>query len=119
MASIRTGRRNGHTLYLQLGDEADDEDLFVGSAITPEVASLVADAATCGLGHHPAILDDFVGTLPPDPGQDAGDQDAEGSAVSAPTGQTRVVGGREVPVYRTTAGLGDPYAGVPGDPYRT
>lgn len=53
---FRTGRRNGHTIYLQRGDVATELDVFVGSAVSPAVARLIAVAATAGLAHHPSIL---------------------------------------------------------------
>ncbi len=54
---IRTGRRNGHTLYLQRDAQAGDDDLFLGSCVTPAVASAVALAATVGFAHHPDLSD--------------------------------------------------------------
>ncbi len=109
MPTIRTGRRNGHTLYLQLGEEPNDGsadpdagDLFVGSCITPQVAALIADAATCGLRHHPALLEEFAGKLPPAGGPAAGIVD--GSADPDAGG--------------LLDGVGDPYAdGASADPY--
>lgn len=43
---IRTGRKNPHTLYLQLGDTPSDDDLRIGFMIDPEEASLLAEAST-------------------------------------------------------------------------
>jgi hypothetical protein len=54
---IRTGRHNGHTLYLQRGAQPGDNDLFLGSCVTPSIASAVALAATVGFHHHPDLGD--------------------------------------------------------------
>lgn len=35
----RQGRRNGHNIYLQRGEEPDDKDPFVGSCTTPDEAT--------------------------------------------------------------------------------
>lgn len=43
---IRTGRKNPHTLYLQLGALPSDADLRIGFMIDPEEASLLAEAST-------------------------------------------------------------------------
>lgn len=42
---IRTGRKNPHTLYLQLGDDPSDDDLRIGFMIDPQEASLLAEAS--------------------------------------------------------------------------
>jgi len=54
---LRTGRRNGHTLYLQRGAEPEDHDLFLGSCTSPTIAGAVALAATVGFAHHPDLCD--------------------------------------------------------------
>lgn len=45
----RTGRRNGHTVYLQLGDDPGEKDLFVGSAVSVPLAALLVAHANRGL----------------------------------------------------------------------
>jgi hypothetical protein len=41
---VRTGRRNLHTLYLQLGDQPSDDDRCIGFMIRPEAAILLVGA---------------------------------------------------------------------------
>lgn len=41
---IRAGRRNPHTLYLQVGDEPSEDDLRIGFMIDPTEAAFLADA---------------------------------------------------------------------------
>lgn len=41
---IRTGRKNPHTLYLQVGTEPSDDDLRIGFMISPVEARLLAGA---------------------------------------------------------------------------
>lgn len=43
---IRQGRKNGHNLYLQLGEEPDDADPCLGLIIDPEIAKLIAESVT-------------------------------------------------------------------------
>jgi hypothetical protein len=43
---IRTGRRNKRTLYLQLGDEASNNDPCIGFMVDGVDAELVAEALT-------------------------------------------------------------------------
>lgn len=45
---IRTGRRNGHTLYQQLGDAPSDNDPFLGSCATPHYAAALVAAVNAG-----------------------------------------------------------------------
>jgi hypothetical protein len=49
--TYRTGRHNGHTIYLQTGDEPADLDLFVGSCVTPDHADVLVEWANVGLEH--------------------------------------------------------------------
>ena len=41
--SLRTGRKNGHTIYHQIGPEPTDEDEFLGAFGDTEMAALVVD----------------------------------------------------------------------------
>lgn len=41
---LRPGRRNPRDLYLQLGDQPDDQDPCVGFMIDADTAPLIADA---------------------------------------------------------------------------
>lgn len=50
----RTGRRNGHTIYAQLGLAPSDDDPFVGSLNTPEAA---AEAVRAVNAARPLLLD--------------------------------------------------------------
>lgn len=63
MSRVRVGRRNGHTLYLQTGDDPADDDLFIGSCTTVVAARWLADAANCGIGHHPHLLAELTSDL--------------------------------------------------------
>lgn len=45
----RTGRKVGHTLYKQEGTEPSDDDMFIGSVLTPELARELVDAANFAL----------------------------------------------------------------------
>lgn len=47
--TYRQGRRNGHTIYLQLGDAPSDADVFVGSATSPTQAHDIVGMANLGL----------------------------------------------------------------------
>lgn len=43
---LRTGQRNGHTLYLQRGDKPSDDDPSIGFITDPAVARLLCQAAS-------------------------------------------------------------------------
>jgi hypothetical protein len=49
MGRYRTGRKNGHTVYLQMGDEPRDTDPFVGSCVTRGQAANLVRFANAGL----------------------------------------------------------------------
>lgn len=40
---LRTGRKNPHTLYLQLGDEPSNEDVCLGLIIVPAASHVIVD----------------------------------------------------------------------------
>ena len=40
---LRQGRKNGHNLYLQLGNEPSDQDVSLGYIAIPEVAREIVD----------------------------------------------------------------------------
>ena len=46
----RTGRKNGHTIYAQLGENPSDSDPFLGSLLTPEAAAEAVRAHNAFLG---------------------------------------------------------------------
>lgn len=43
---IRRGRRNPHTMYLQIGDQPADNDPCIGFMLDPEYSSLLCEMAT-------------------------------------------------------------------------
>lgn len=49
MIKLRQGRKNPHTLYIQMGAEPADTDQFVGSCVTPQMATLMVDCANVGI----------------------------------------------------------------------
>lgn len=49
MAEYRTGRRNGHTIYFQAGDEPADSDEFIGSCVQPGFAQILVQWANLGM----------------------------------------------------------------------
>jgi hypothetical protein len=62
----RTGRKNGHTVYLQLGLEPAESDVFVGSTTSPTQARDIVAMANLGLlglhGRMAALNGDRDGT---------------------------------------------------------
>lgn len=54
---IRTGRRNGRTLYLQLTDEPRDDDPCIGFAVDPEVAAEIGLLSTGSKAYQEDALD--------------------------------------------------------------
>jgi hypothetical protein len=55
----RTGRKNGHTIYLQLGAKPSDKDQFVGSCVGPKSAAKLVELANRG-----------IETAPPEEGEE-------------------------------------------------
>lgn len=52
---VRCGRRNGHTLYVQVGAEPDDAcSGFIGVCLTPALAQAVTAALNLALANEPA-----------------------------------------------------------------
>lgn len=49
MSCYRTGRKNGHTIYWQDGDEPTDDDNFLGSCVTPGNARSLVEVANLGV----------------------------------------------------------------------
>jgi ADP-ribose pyrophosphatase YjhB (NUDIX family) len=45
MMRFRTGRHNGHTIYLQTGEDPEKDDVFVGSTTASGWATVLVDYA--------------------------------------------------------------------------
>lgn len=61
---IRQGRKNGHNLYLQFGDEPSDRDISIGYVKYPELAQWIVDAVDLSGGayrHLEEIVDNGLG----------------------------------------------------------
>lgn len=48
-ARFRTGRKNGHTVYVQQGPFPSDDDVFVGSFVSPTAAQNLVRWANAGI----------------------------------------------------------------------
>lgn len=63
LRSVRTGRKVGRTLYIQLGKEPADSDPIVGLVDTPELAALICKAVNAQLDDRPMDPNPTVRTL--------------------------------------------------------
>jgi hypothetical protein len=56
---IRQGRRNGLTLYLQMGDEPSDLDPSIGFTVEPGIAEVIERMSTERDEYHEEHMDEI------------------------------------------------------------